>query len=748
MSYRQKLIADVAVAALLAVLSSPGFAATTSVCSATVTPRIAAGYAHSLAVKSDGSLAAWGKNTSGQLGDGTSANSLLPKQIGTGYTAIAGGKSPDTGFTIAVKSDGSLWAWGDNTYGQLGDGTTTATLNPKQIGSDTGYVSVTAGYFHSVALKSDGSLWAWGRNDHGQLGDGTTVDRPVPTRIGTDTGYTAIAAGESHTLALKSDGSLWAWGRNDSGQLGDGTVSDSATPQLVNAGYSVIAAGKYFSLAIQWDGSLWAWGDNGIGQLGDGTINSRASPGQVGSDTGYTAIAAGFAHTVALKGSGDLWAWGSNLYGSLGDGSIVDSRIPKLIGSGYTTIAAGNYHTLALKSDGSLSAWGDNGFGQVGDGSTTSPVTAPKQIIATGFAAPDVTAPTAPSGFTAKQAGAAANLAWSAATDNVGVKGYYLYRDGVLVASPATPGYKDTGLAPSTAYAYTLAAVDGSCNLSASVSTTLTTSSDVQVPMVPANLKASPSTVSSGIDLSWTPSIDDVGVVSYQVYRGTVALPSQSQGNLTSYTDNDAGLVASTEYNYSVAACDAAGYCSAQSVPVSVITPQKLATNTNVIINLTAQPKTTGSIDLAWSVASPAASYDIYRNGALVANTSATSYSDSGLIASSSYSYSVAACDIAGVCSAQSAPVTAITLQIGAADPSQALSDCLFNWAELHYPSYFAPSGPASHSDGPYYWRAYAGTNAYLAVSSGKLYYLGPESANTVVDLGATSTWYATASCQ
>ena len=747
MNHLRRLSIEWLALATMALISPHGFSATTA-CSASATPAISAGYAHTVALKNDGSLSAWGKNNLGQLGDGTTNASLNPKQIGTGYKAIAAGKGPDTAFTLAIKTDGSLWAWGNNTHGQLGDGTTTESLSPTQIGSATGYLAVAAGYYHSVALKSDGSLWAWGRNDHGQLGDGTTTNSSIPKQIGTDTSYRAIAAGESHTVALKSDGSLWTWGLNHHGQLGNGPSGiDSLVPQKIGTGYSVIDAGKYHTAAIKSDGSLWTWGYNDFGQLGDGSIIGKSVPRQVGTDTNYSAVAAGYGHTVAVKQTGELWATGSNLYGSLGDGTIVDSLVPKLIGAGYIATAAGNFHTAALKSDGSLWTWGDNGFGQVGDGTTTSPVTSAKKILSTGFALPDFVAPTAPSGFATRQAGTATNLSWTAATDNVGVKGYFLYRDGALVASPTTASYQDVGLAASTTYTYTLAAFDGSCNLSPSITATLITSSDTQTPMVPADLKASPNATSAGIDLTWSASIDDVGVTSYQVYRGNVALASQAQGNVTRYTDNDAGLISSTEYSYTVAACDGAGYCSAPSAPVAVITPQKLAANTSPIANLTTMPRNTSTVDLTWTAATPAATYNIYRNGALVGSSSATSYTDSGLIASSAYSYTVAGCDAGGVCSARSEPVSVITLQNGAIDTSKALSDCLFNWAETNYPSYFAPGGFPSHDNAPYYWRSYANTNANLVVSAGKLYYLGPLSNNTLADLGVASIWYSTAGC-
>jgi alpha-tubulin suppressor-like RCC1 family protein len=195
---------------------------------------VAAGYYYNVALKSDGSLWAWGQNLSGQIGDGTRTNSLVPKQIDTGYVAIAAGY----GDTVALKSDGSLWAWGDNSYGQLGVTTETCffkadswpcSTTPKQIG--TGYTKIAQGYSHTVALKADGSLWAWGNNSYGQLGDGTTNSSGVPKQIGT--GYVAVAAGGSSTSAVKSDGSLWAWGNNSYGQLGDGTTTNSFVPEQI-----------------------------------------------------------------------------------------------------------------------------------------------------------------------------------------------------------------------------------------------------------------------------------------------------------------------------------------------------------------------------------------------------------------------------------------------------------------------------------------------------------------------------------
>ena len=179
---------------------------------------VAAGYDNSLAVKSDGSLWAWGANSSGQLGDGTTSPSLVPKRIGAGRSWIAVScsgsisTSPSVSHSLGLKADGSLWAWGSNKYGRLGDGTAVDRWAPVRVGSSTDWALISAGNHQSLAIKRDGSLWAWGWNGNGQLGDGTAISRLVPTRIGNDNHWVAVSTGQASTFAVKSDGSLWAWG--------------------------------------------------------------------------------------------------------------------------------------------------------------------------------------------------------------------------------------------------------------------------------------------------------------------------------------------------------------------------------------------------------------------------------------------------------------------------------------------------------------------------------------------------------
>jgi alpha-tubulin suppressor-like RCC1 family protein len=314
------------------------------------------------------------------------------------------------GHNIALKSDGTVWTWGLNEDGQLGDGTTVDRYIPFQIGTDNTWVSITAGYIHTIALKSDGTLWAWGHNLVGQLGDGTTTNRRTPVQIGTENTWVSAKSGLLHTLAQKSDGSLWAWGRHRYGQLGYSTTETcgtygycSTSPMQigVDTDWVLIAGGGYHSISLKSDGTLWAWGLNSFGELGynapetcttsNGDFPCSTSPVQVGMDSDWVSIAGGEHHTLALKSNGTLWAWGRNDLGQLGFNStetcsdpwwiVPCTTSPAQVGTDtdWALIATDDRHSLALKSDGTLWAWGRNDFGQLGDGTTTNKPT-PVQI--------------------------------------------------------------------------------------------------------------------------------------------------------------------------------------------------------------------------------------------------------------------------------------------------------------------------------------------------------------------------------
>ena len=293
---------------------------------------VSGGVLHTAALKSDRTIWAWGLNTNGQLGDGTITNRLTPTQeitFATDWVAV----SASGNHTMALKSDGTLWAWGKNASGQLGDGSTTQRNVPTQeVTGATDWVAVSAGTDYSAALKSDGTLWAWGSNAFGQLGDGTIVDKLVPTQeIMGATNWVAVSAASIHTLALKSGGTLWGWGSNANGRLGDGTTTQRLVPtqEITTAtDWVVVAAGVTFSAALKSGGTVWAWGTN-IGQLGDGTSTQRFVPTQeINLATDWVAVAAGSSHTVALKSGGAIWAWGANPFGEVGDGTTTQRLVP------------------------------------------------------------------------------------------------------------------------------------------------------------------------------------------------------------------------------------------------------------------------------------------------------------------------------------------------------------------------------------------------------------------------------------
>jgi alpha-tubulin suppressor-like RCC1 family protein len=325
----------------------------------------ASGY-HTVVIKQDNSLWVWGLNGNGELGDGTTTDRLTPELIMTGVQSVVAGM----GHTLILKQDNSLWACGSNIFGLPVDG-----IYSTPVLIMTGVQSVAEGYEHTLILKQDNSLWACGRNDFGTLGDGTNTSRSTPVLI--MTGVQSVAAGGLHTMILKQD-SLWACGFNRYGTLGDGTTTDRLTPVLIMTGVQSVAAEGYHTMVLKQDNSLWAWGLNYYSVLGDGTTTDRSTPVLI--MTGVQSVAMGVFHTMILKQDSSLWACGSNETGRLGDGTTSKRSTPVLIMTGVQSVAASNGYTMILKQDNSLWACGWNGGGQLGDGTTTNRLT-PVQIV-------------------------------------------------------------------------------------------------------------------------------------------------------------------------------------------------------------------------------------------------------------------------------------------------------------------------------------------------------------------------------
>ena len=333
---------------------------------------ISAGYLHSVVLKTDGSLWAWGDNRYGQLGDGTETNRLYPVQIGTNdWAAIAAGQT----HTVARKTDGTLWAWGQNYSGQLGNGTRIDSNIPVQVGTDADWTAISASNTSTAALKSDSSMWMWGSNAYFNSLVNSISTSPV--RVGTDTDWTKILAGATN-IALKGDGSLWVWGYSS---LNPYDPINAPARIGTDANWAEISSVEVALFALKNDGSLWAWGSNSYGQLGDGTETNRLSPVQIGTND-WAAVSPGWYYTIALKKDGSRWAWGQNGACQFGDGTNTWSLSPVRAGTDtdWAEISTGGHHTIALKKDGSLWTWGGNTFGALGNGTEQNCMNIPIQI--------------------------------------------------------------------------------------------------------------------------------------------------------------------------------------------------------------------------------------------------------------------------------------------------------------------------------------------------------------------------------
>ena len=409
--------------------------------------KISVGCLHTLALRTDGTLWSWGFNDSGQLGDGTVVNRSSPVQVGTlnTWSIISAGGDTGAGFSHAIRTDGTLWAWGRNTgisAGALGDNTVVNRSSPVQIGTNTNWANIGGGAGHAVAVTTGGQLWAWGLNSSGQVGDSTAINRSSPVQIGTLTnwGSSVLKVGGSNTMAIKTDGTLWSWGTNNSGVIGNpisvalGTTSISSPVQIGSGitwthfssskqntesafagaigggelymwggnnssklGFNNIVVSstvavsspmyfrnssdwsyipkaglRTFGIAIKTNGTLWVWGANAQGQLGDNTVVNKSIMVQVGTDTNWSKVEASPTNsTFGIKTDGSLWSWGFGTSGQLGLYANAPSwTIDRGMWSGISM--GGNSYTMAIKTNGTLWGWGFNISGQMGIGSVVS----------------------------------------------------------------------------------------------------------------------------------------------------------------------------------------------------------------------------------------------------------------------------------------------------------------------------------------------------------------------------------------
>jgi alpha-tubulin suppressor-like RCC1 family protein len=332
-------------------------------------------------------LFTWGFNNTGQLAANSVIQRSSPVQVGalTTWTRVGG----NNGTSIGIQSDGTLWTWGNSDAGLLGTGLAFPaqpyTSSPIQVGGTT-WAEVADGNpsQHMAAIRTDGTLWLWGSNSVGQLGDNTANNRSSPVQtVSGGANWAQVSLGESHSTAIKTDGTLWTWGLNTYGQLGDNSITTRVSPvQIAGTTWKQVSGGASHLAAVKTDGTLWTWGAGTFGRLGLGDEVNRSSPVQVGGLTDWDEVHCGYNHTLALKTDGTLWAiGGANNAGQLGLGSTAHQSSPIQIGvaTDWIHVRGGLLQTAAIRFSGTLWTWGDNFNGGLGLNNTTNQST-PAQV--------------------------------------------------------------------------------------------------------------------------------------------------------------------------------------------------------------------------------------------------------------------------------------------------------------------------------------------------------------------------------
>lgn len=333
------------------------------------TNTVSVGGMGSLIIKEDGTL--WQQKYSKNQGDKKTTGQPTLEKVMDHTISVAAGAT----HYLAIRNDNSLWVWGDNNYGELGNGTNQSITTPTKIMDNVS--SIAAGWYHSLAIKQDGSLWAWGLNKDNQLGDGTDENKNIPVKIMDD--VLSVAAGSYYTLALKKDGTLWAWGENSAGQLGNGTMEYQITPVKIMDNASSVSVGFHTSFAIKKDGTLWGWGSNTYGELGIGSIGMlddknkyKTTPVKIMDNV---TMVSGTSRTFAVKKDGTLWAWGlywpytKDINGKVTGSSVTVNASPTKIMNQVTAVSYG-MNTLIIKDDGSLWDFGINDGTKLEKGTT------------------------------------------------------------------------------------------------------------------------------------------------------------------------------------------------------------------------------------------------------------------------------------------------------------------------------------------------------------------------------------------
>ena len=357
-----------------ATITSPRKTPTATAGGVTTWRSVGGSYGITCADRTDDTLWCWGGFGTAHLGIGYATYQAAPIVPVAGATWVS--PSGGTNHACSVKTDGTLWCWGLNTNGQLGINSTTAKTTPTQVTSPsaTGWATVAAGGSHTCATRTDGSLYCWGLNTDGQLGDNTLVQKLVPTReSGAASNWSVVTTGSVHTCAMKSTAAIYCWGNGTNGEIGNAASVDVKVPtqeSTAATNWTWISAGGSHTCAVKSTGTLWCWGDSTNGQIGDNGTTDRNTPTQAsGAATNWETVSGGKSHTCAVKTTGALYCWGLNSSGQLGDNTTTQRLVPTAESGGSTAwsrVASFSDFTCAARTDRSLYCWGLNTYGQLG----------------------------------------------------------------------------------------------------------------------------------------------------------------------------------------------------------------------------------------------------------------------------------------------------------------------------------------------------------------------------------------------
>ena len=652
---------------MLSIICSP----TTVMASTSTTVMIASADYTGYALQSDGRVWSWGSNNNYALGDGSTATdrSNQPSKVYnlTGVKAISGGGS--TGY--ALKSDGTVWAWGGGAEGQLGNGSLENSWVPVQVSNLTGVIAIAGGGASGYALKSDGTVWSWGYNIYGQLGNDSTDQSTVPVQVSNLTGVTSISGGYFSMYALKSDGTAWSWGYNNEGELGNGLNTQSNVPVQVSnlTGVRSIAGGSMTGYALKPDGTVWSWGWGVYGQLGNSSNISSNIPVQVSNITGIKSIVSEGSVGYAIDSNDNVWDWGYGAEGELGNGTNDNPCTPVQIHdlTGVVSLASGGSTCYALKSDNTIWSWGANDSDQLGNNSTDNSNT-PVQVNPFITLVSGITVDPATANIEVNGTQQITPVITPSDADNQNV---VYSSDNTSVATVSDSGIV-TAISPGTANITVEASDASGCNATSAITVT---------PTAPTNLTSSDIT-SNSATLSWqqVPSAS-----YYNVYRDNTFVASTAG---TTY--NDSHLNQTTSYSYTVTDINNSAE-SLNSQPLSVTTLS--APLNSIPTGLVASDITPSSFTVSWNIQPNTDYYEVFKGTILLNYVANTSYSITSLSSNTTYPITIVAVS-GGVESNQSDPLQVTTLKTptptGLVASEITSSSLTVSWDAQSYTDYYA----------------------------------------------------------